>query len=243
MPFTLAHPAAVVFIKNKYLNLTALVLGSMAPDFIYFLLFTPSSNIGHTVWGSIFINIPICFFLNFIYYRYIKDPFIYNLPSKLYENYSWLMKVDNKVINVREIFIFIYSSILGMITHVFWDSFTHKTGYFVSKIEFLRSYIDIFGHKIYLYKIGQHGGTLVGFVIIAIYIYNLRNNQKVEITNTNSKIKYHLISILIMILTISSIYFIFDGNISLGRLVVSLINGLLLGYLVSSIIYKKLILN
>ncbi len=37
MPFTLAHPAAVVFLKNKKFNFTALILGSMAPDFIYFL--------------------------------------------------------------------------------------------------------------------------------------------------------------------------------------------------------------
>lgn len=55
MPFTLTHPALVVFNKNKNFNLLGLILGSMAPDFIYFILFNPSSNLGHTLNGFIFL--------------------------------------------------------------------------------------------------------------------------------------------------------------------------------------------
>lgn len=39
MPFTFAHPAAVLpFAKkhSKHISVTALILGSMAPDFEYF---------------------------------------------------------------------------------------------------------------------------------------------------------------------------------------------------------------
>lgn len=56
MPFTLAHPAAVVFFKNKKFNLTALILGSMAPDFIYFLNFRPYGNLGHQILGFFILN-------------------------------------------------------------------------------------------------------------------------------------------------------------------------------------------
>ncbi len=41
MPFTFAHPAAVLpFMKkqSKYISVTALILGSMAPDFEYFYI-------------------------------------------------------------------------------------------------------------------------------------------------------------------------------------------------------------
>lgn len=39
MPFTFAHPAAVLPFSKKqvnYISVTALILGSMAPDFEYF---------------------------------------------------------------------------------------------------------------------------------------------------------------------------------------------------------------
>lgn len=36
MPFTFAHPSVVIFSKSKKINLGGLILGSMAPDFIYF---------------------------------------------------------------------------------------------------------------------------------------------------------------------------------------------------------------
>lgn len=47
MPLTFAHPAAVLpFSRNsKYVNFLALVLGSMAPDFEYFLHGKPHGEI------------------------------------------------------------------------------------------------------------------------------------------------------------------------------------------------------
>ncbi|MVO76193.1 DUF4184 family protein, partial [Paeniclostridium sordellii] len=83
MPFTLAHPAAVIFTKNKYFNLMGLILGSMAPDFIYFILFNPISNLGHTFLGFLFLNLPLCYLLNYLINNFIKVPFILNLPFGL----------------------------------------------------------------------------------------------------------------------------------------------------------------
>ena len=39
MPLTFAHPAAILPFsrKSKYINFSAIVFGSMAPDFEYFL--------------------------------------------------------------------------------------------------------------------------------------------------------------------------------------------------------------
>ena len=42
MPFTFAHPAAVLPFAKKhssYISVTALILGSMAPDFPIFFIF------------------------------------------------------------------------------------------------------------------------------------------------------------------------------------------------------------
>ncbi|MCY6483832.1 DUF4184 family protein [Clostridium aestuarii] len=238
MSFTLAHPAAVVFMKNKYLNLSGLILGSMAPDFIYFILFNPSSNLGHTILGAIIVNLPLCFLLNFIYYEYIKDTFIINLPSCISKYYTGLIGIKNKVTNVKEVIIFIYSSIIGMMTHVFWDSFTHKTGYFVLKLNFLRNTIDLLGYKIYAYKIAQHGGTLLGFIIILIFLYKIRNKGLSLNVPIKSKIIYHITALIIEFIVMLFIYIVFNDSFGMGRMVVTFINGLFLGYLSASIIYR-----
>lgn len=60
MPFTFAHPAIVLSFgikKTKYLDLTALVIGSMAPDFEYFIYF----------------NLPIVFIVAYIYQCILKE--------------------------------------------------------------------------------------------------------------------------------------------------------------------------
>lgn len=51
MPFTLAHPAAVLPFWRSRLHFPALLLGSVAPDFGYFLAGRPVSGAGHTLWG------------------------------------------------------------------------------------------------------------------------------------------------------------------------------------------------
>ena len=83
MPFTLAHPAAVFFFKNKKFNLTALILGSMAPDFIYFLNFRPYGNLGHQILGFFILNLPLCILLAYIFHNFIKSPLISHLPRPL----------------------------------------------------------------------------------------------------------------------------------------------------------------
>lgn len=235
MPFTLAHPAVVIFSKNKNFNLLGLILGSMAPDFIYFLLFNPSSNLGHTLLGFIILNLPICFLLNYLILKFIKNPFIINLPYKICNYYIYLINYDFNFKSPKDIFVFTYSCIVGMLTHIIWDAFTHKTGYFVVNINLLKESIHILGYQVPFFKLLQHGSTLLGFFVILYYFYTIRRYSNKYIRS--NKFQYHLIAISIQILIIILSYLIFK-NFGIGRLVVTFINGLFLGYLTSSIIYR-----
>lgn len=240
MPFTLAHPAAVIFSKNKNFNLLGLILGSMAPDFIYFLLFNPSSNLGHTLLGFLILNLPICFLLNYLILNFIKNPFIINLPGKMCNYYTYLINYSFNFKSIKNIFVFTYSCIAGMLTHVLWDAFTHKTGYFVVNFNLLKNYINLFDYQVPIFKVLQHGSTLLGFIVILAYLYSIRmySNKRIN----SNKFRYHLTAISIQILTILLSYLIFK-NFGIGRFVVTFINGLFLGYLISSIAYKFKQLN
>lgn len=240
MPFTLAHPAVVIFSKNKNFNLLGLILGSMAPDFIYFLLFNPSSNLGHTLSGFVILNLPICFLLNYLILKFIKNPFIINLPSKICNYYTYLINYNFNFKSTKDIFIFTYSCIVGMLTHIIWDAFTHKTGYFVVTINLLKESIHILGYQVPFFKLLQYGSSLLGFFVILYYLYTIRRYSNKYIRS--NKFQYHLTAISIQILIIILSYLIFK-NFGIGRFVVTFINGLFLGYLTSSIIYRYKLLK
>ncbi|RKZ85433.1 MAG: hypothetical protein DRR19_16380 [Candidatus Parabeggiatoa sp. nov. 1] len=58
MPFTLSHPAAAVPLARGGLVLSALVVGSMSPDFLYFLCLSTQYQFGHTFIGVFVFDIP-----------------------------------------------------------------------------------------------------------------------------------------------------------------------------------------
>ena len=152
MPFTFSHPAIVLPLEkkwNKYFSFTALILGSMSPDFEYFIRFKPMATIGHGLIAH--MPKPI-------------DSWYYNTALK-----PW------RINSLTQVLVFSYSAIIGMITHVLWDSFTHKGGKFVILFEGLRKNIEILNYDIPVYKTLQHGSTLLGVIFIILYIYSKRN--------------------------------------------------------------------
>ena len=164
MPFTLAHPMAVLpFPRNRYFHFPALVLGSMSPDFIYFLSGKATQG-GHQLFYSEWLNLPLCLLLFGIYRlleRAIKDYSPSFITSQVPQRYFqqpliWLVA-------------FIYSAWLGMASHILLDNFTHQTGYFVVQYPFLQ--------KIYfslpLYKWLQYTGGILGLLIIFFYQWRM----------------------------------------------------------------------
>lgn len=250
MPFTFAHPSIVLPLKSKYFNLSGLILGAMAPDIIYFVLFSPSSNLGHTLWGSILFNLPMCFLLNYLFYKYIQELFIFTLPRFISERYMYMTRNKNLLYDKNDILKFTYSCLVGMATHVFWDAFTHSSGFFVENIDFLRSSIVLFGMSIPVYKILQHGSTMIGFLVIFIYIYKNREAGKKSYYLKMNKKKVCLsivfVAVMIMVLAIS-IFLKTKGYVGIGRIVVTFINSVFLSYLIVGIVFynkmKKTITN
>ena len=239
MPFTLAHPSIIIFCKNRYLNLMGFILGSMSPDFIYFLCFNPSSNFGHTILGFIFFNLPLCFLLNFLIFRYVKTIFILSLPNFLLNRYSYLIYSSNKLNNLKNFFIFIYSSLFGMLTHVFWDAFTHESGFFVNRFPlFFKKSFTLLKYKVPIYKLFQHGSTLIGFLIIIIYFYSIQKSSDKKTLN-RVRIFSTLFTTISFTFLFSYLYTILtNSNFGIGRFIVTFINGLFLGYIFSGIYYN-----
>lgn len=243
MPFTFAHPAAVIPLNrkfNKHLDFTALVLGSMAPDFEYFLWAKPLATIGHRWDGFIIINLPICLLLAYLFHCLVKKPMLTCLPSSLSK---YMMPVINQAWSLKSfkaLIVFMYSSILGMCTHVLWDGFTHKTGYFVERFSFLLREVSVLEFKIPIYKLAQHTSTVVGLSIIIYILYN--ESKKIKETpplvDRHIKWLYYLLAIAVGIglLGLKLFYTLaLQETLYLGELVIVVINSGLLGVLLSSV--------
>jgi hypothetical protein len=120
MPFTFAHPAAVLplmrFAKNDAQKL-ALLVGAIAPDLPYFIQLPWAA---HTPAGLFAIALPFAWMVLLIIYL-LKPLLRAGLPSAIVQ----VLPLDL----ARKDFQAFKSSVLivlGASTHILWDSFTHR---------------------------------------------------------------------------------------------------------------------
>ncbi|NBG65505.1 DUF4184 family protein [Acidiluteibacter ferrifornacis] len=190
MPFTFSHPAIVLpltFLPRQWYSLTGLVIGSMTPDFEYFLRMKIQSNYSHTIDGLFWFDLPLGVLLAFIFHNIVRDSLINNLPTILKSRFSAFRQFDWNVHFKKNWFVVIVSILIGAASHIFWDSFTHDHGYFVQTIPVLQNSVEFLSGQIPILKILQHTSTLLGGFVIAIAIYKLPINKTEK---ENRKLKY-----------------------------------------------------
>lgn len=240
MPLTFAHPAAVLPFSrdSKYVNFLALVLGSMSPDFEYFLRGMPYGEIGHTCFGFITFNLPIVVIVYLIYKACIHRTLFRHLPSILQDTYSQKKSSARSL----KVFIFLYSALFGMLTHVVWDSFTHLGGFMVSNLSILTSTVHIYGFNIPIFKFLQHGSTIVGIIAIIGYMYfRTAKNRCTGDRNTGPKQKLMYWGQIALLTTLLFCLWYLIDSVSIesyGIIVVRIIDSALISLLIVSISFQ-----
>jgi hypothetical protein len=183
MPFTFSHPAIVLpltYLPKKWFSMTGLIIGSLTPDFEYFIRMKIQSDYSHTISGLFWFDLPLGILLAFIFHNIVRDSLFDNLPKILrsrllnYNQFNW-----NKYFKSNWLVVII-SVLIGSASHIFWDSFTHDHGYFVQNIPVLSSSVDFFGNQIAILKILQHSSTLIGGVIITFALLKLKPNKDIS---------------------------------------------------------------
>src|SRR3954468_2256131 len=83
MPYTLSHPLAVIPLRRccpTYLNFPALVIGSMSPDFGYFVDQFYVAKFAHTLPGTVAVCLPASLVLLGVFYL-LRQPLCFILPQ------------------------------------------------------------------------------------------------------------------------------------------------------------------
>ncbi len=193
MPFTFSHPAIVLpltFLPRQWFSLTGLVIGSLTPDFEYFLRMRIKSNYSHTIDGLFWFDLPLGLFLAFIFHNIVRDSLFDNLPKVLKSRFLTFKQFEWNIYFKQNWLVVTISILIGAALHIFWDSFTHGHGYFVETIPALQNSVPFLGKQMPILKILQHSSTLLGGIVIAFANYKLPTNK---IENENINLKYWII--------------------------------------------------
>lgn len=199
MPFTVSHMAVTLpFSKNKkeLFIVPAIAIGSMAPDFEYFFRTRMYGVYGHTLKGVFFLDLPLVIVTYFVCYYFIFPTVTPYLPR--------LLQFNQKFINCKSIAFwmkFLLSGLIGIFSHIFIDSFTHKSGFMVDKISLLQIDISFFNLQIPIYKFLQYGLGILGLMLVLVYVIQYHTKMFVEVPVIPIKKKF-IIWFAMMLLTL-----------------------------------------
>ncbi len=194
MPFTFSHPAIVLplaKVSRQKLPLTGLVIGSLSPDFEYFLHFRMYGETFHTWWGVWVFCLPISLIIYILFHRYIKTPLIGNLPTYFQYKFAdilgdaWKNELKNHTLGL------IMAIGIGAYSHILWDSFTHPTGFIITYFHWEN--LRLFGLP--MYKILQHSSSLLGALVIG---WSIIGYQPSRIIKTKQPSKLFWLSFIIL---------------------------------------------
>jgi hypothetical protein len=195
MPFTFSHPAAILpakYFPEKWISFTALVIGSITPDFEYFIRMRNFGEYGHTWTGIFWFDLPLAFALTFIYHAFVRDGLIDNLPRILrkrlirFKGLSWPNYVKG------HFWVVLVCLLVGITSHILWDGFTHRTGYFVGLMPWLNENTYIFwGIGYSRFYVLQQISSLAGVILVFYALFRLPPDETV---GRKSIIAYWLIA-------------------------------------------------
>ena len=147
--------------------LSALVIGSVVPDFWYFLPFALKRADTHSFAGFFWFCLPVGLVLYLAYHSFAKRPLLELLPQPLALRLAGSGLAQPGLPRASAAAV-IGSLALGALTHLVWDAATHD-GRFVDRVlpGLDASVFAIGAYQAYGYSLLQHASTLAGLALLA----------------------------------------------------------------------------
>ncbi len=174
MPFTLAHPAAVLPFRRfcpRFFSFPALVVGSLCPDVGYFFGTLNVDDFSHSLKGSIEFCLPVGVVMLGFFYG-LRLPIVEMLPER---HRKYLLPFCQKPIGSP--LTVVVSLLVGIWIHLLFDSFTHKRGWLVENLPLLRTPIFSAGiHTFRIFNLLWYACSFAGIVWLWLAWEQWRNN-------------------------------------------------------------------
>jgi hypothetical protein len=177
MPFTISHAAAVLPWARplaRWRLLSAAVIGSMAPDFGFFSPWRPNRFETHSLDALITFCLPAGLAAYWLFQSVIRTPILELLPPGAYARWQ----VSAAPADYRNLRQWVFASLgilVGALTHLVWDAFTHEGARGVRMIPGLDDPVEIGGYYVDGPRLLQDGSSIVGLIaVFAVLVYSLR---------------------------------------------------------------------
>ncbi|GHD26477.1 hypothetical protein GCM10010313_65340 [Streptomyces violarus] len=178
MPFTLSHAAAVLPAVRADgtgrgpLVPAVLVAGSFAPDMTYYAASVLSEamefgDVTHAFPGVFTVDVLIAWALVGLWLL-MREPLVALLPRARQGRVAALVRCGAPRARVTSSLVgrWYVSAVLGALTHVVWDAFTHLDRWGMRLFPVLGR--EVAGSPLYWYL--QYGGSAVAAVVIAVFV-------------------------------------------------------------------------
>lgn len=173
MPFTPAHPAAILLLPRllrKWTVPSALFIGSIAPDFAYFLPLGIPRIESHSLAGLFWFCLPTGLGVYLIFHLLLKHPIHSLLPAFVSRRLNQVIG-ETRFPKVSWLAVTV-SLLAGAITHLAWDAFTHDGAPGVDAIAFLRADLFVVGtYHVYAYRVLQYFSSAIGLLILVLWTF------------------------------------------------------------------------
>jgi uncharacterized membrane protein len=184
VPFTVSHVAAVLPLhawSKTRLPLAALMIGSMAPDFAYFVPIGADRMTTHNLFGLLWFCLPAGIAVWWVFVRLmerptlalIPEPWRAGLPPPTHRiSFSLAIRAGIAVL-------------LGGVTHLAWDALTHSSTPVVDAFPVLReTIVPIAGARMPLYHFLQFVSSIAGLAVLGIWALRLRQKPQAATVQT-----------------------------------------------------------
>ncbi|MEU0135748.1 DUF4184 family protein [Streptomyces sp. NPDC006296] len=188
MPFTLSHPAAVLPLMRRPFVPAALVAGAVAPDVPYFTGTLGVSETSPQGWYGPLLNatethslgvgpvvgLPLAIGL-VAASRMLRAPLTALLPSGL--RLPEPERTTGLPAAVRHTMWLLLSALIGIASHLAWDSFTHGDGFLVTHVQSLRAPAP---GGLTAARLLQYASTAVGLAAVGRHLWRRRGRLRTD---------------------------------------------------------------
>jgi hypothetical protein len=173
MPFTISHAAAILpFARwlQRWNLLSALVIGSMVPDFGYFLPWRLARVETHSAAALLSFSLPVGLATYWFFQRFIKTAVREVLPDGPYLRSRVFAPVAD-ILSLGQWFVAAVGVLGGAVTHLVWDAFTHEGARGVRMIPAVDEWLlTVAGRQLQGTRLLQDLSSLVGLVLVVLVI-------------------------------------------------------------------------
>ena len=172
MPFTGSHIAAVLpLARSAWLVPSALVIGSMVPDLPYYLPLPVEATLTHSIVGVLGVDVVLGLVALALWHGLLARFLIAISPARLRERLP--PPTRQRQWSAGRAAMLVVSLVVGALTHVLWDSFTHDGMWGAAHIGWLaESYFGMAG-----YRWAQRVSTVVGAVVVVVWLVRCWRTQ------------------------------------------------------------------